>query len=100
MPQCGCAATAVAEARGGVAPVESGAEELGGVVATALDVEVDSGGVGRGADLVGPGFGQISLLAGRSRCPASVRIGRTWEEVATAARPSRRALRGPGGGTV
>jgi hypothetical protein len=40
-------AAAVAEACGGVAPVEPGGKELaGGVVPAALDVEVDPGGVG------------------------------------------------------
>lgn len=32
--------------------------------------------------------------------PASVRTGRTWEQVATEAAPSRRALRSSGSGTV
>jgi DNA ligase D-like protein (predicted 3'-phosphoesterase) len=32
--------------------------------------------------------------------PASVRTGRTWEEVATQAGPGRRAWRSPGSGTI
>ena len=54
MPQRGRAAAAVAEAGGGVAQVEAAGEELaGGVVPSALDVELHPGGIRGRGDLVG-----------------------------------------------
>ena len=53
LPQGGRAAAAVTKAGGGVAEVEAAGEELaGGIVPSALDVELHSGRVCRLSDLV------------------------------------------------